>query len=308
MSIKIRSFGGPLVWILRKHYSQITTKVSFSFVENMRKDKINTYIAKFVGERCGNIPDFKFLMIETVNRCNGKCAFCPANVHDEKRPFMKMPIEMIDHILDELVEMNWNGTIFPQVNNEPFIDNRMLEILKKCKQKRPESKVFIITNGSLLTTELVDKLVGLVDILTINDYSERYRLSKNLKKVYKHIKENRSRFETMSVTIARRYTQEILSTRAGNAPNKRSKDNKISSPCIYPYTDMIIFPNGNVGICCNDCSEVTQMGNVMEQSLSDIWRGEAFTDLRQKMSNGRMSYHFCEECDVVDAGSRESVI
>ncbi len=36
-------------------------------------------------EREGQTLVFRILNLETVNRCNGKCAFCPANVRDEKR-------------------------------------------------------------------------------------------------------------------------------------------------------------------------------------------------------------------------------
>lgn len=307
MSIKIRSFGGPIIWLLRKKYSNLTTKFAYLIVDSLREKKIVLHISKFTEDN-NNIPIFKFLMLETINRCNGKCAFCPANVHSEKRPFMKMPDEMIDHILDELVEMDWNGTIFPQVNNEPFIDKRIFDILKKIRIKRPDSKIFIITNGTLLTPEYMDRLVGLADIVTINDYSKHYNLSDNIKTIYNHVKKHKSMFENMDITIARRYTEEVLSTRAGNAPNKKEKEFNIESPCIYPFTDMIIFPDGNVGICCNDCSEVTKMGNVYEESLQDIWKGKRFCEVRNALRKGRLNYQFCKQCDVIDAGSRENVI
>jgi hypothetical protein len=100
----------------------------------------------------------------------------------------------------------------------------------------------------------------------------------------------------MEIIIARRYSKEVLSTRAGNTPNKPIKDNHITSPCIYPYTDMIVFPNDNVGICCNDCHEITKMGNVLSENIFDIWRGKEFADFRAKMRSGRTNCVFCKEC------------
>ena len=100
----------------------------------------------------------------------------------------------------------------------------------------------------------------------------------------------------------------MLSTRAGTAPNKHKKNNNIESPCLYPFTDLIVYPNGSVGMCCNDCFEVTNMGNVNHEDIRDIWIGEKFTELRLKMKSSRMNSLFCSECDVVDAGYREKEI
>ena len=82
----------------------------------------------------------------------------------------------------------------------------------------------------------------------------------------------------------------------------------MKAPCIYPFTDLIIFPDGQVGMCCNDCFEVTAFGDVTQDRLRDIWRNEKFTELRKAMRQGREHYPFCVECDVVDAGSREKII
>lgn len=307
MPVKINSFGGPLVWGLRKIGSRYTTAISYKIVENYRKKKTDNYIGKFFSGN-GDIPVFKFLMLETVNRCNGKCDFCPANALFDKRKYQMMPMETVEHILDDLVRIGWKGTIFPQVNNEPFIDKRIIDIIRMCKDKLPESKIYIITNGTLLTKEILDQIREYVDVIVINDYSASYRLSPNVLDVYKYVKKRKLEYKSIDITIARRYTKEILSTRAGNAPNKPKKTININKPCIYPFTDMIVFPTGNVGLCCNDCNEITKMGNVFEKSLIDIWNDTPFTNVRKKMRSGRMNYSFCKECDVVDAGSREKVI
>ncbi len=303
--VRIRNFGGPLVWLLRKNASGFTTRVAYLITAQMRDKKIKKYISEFCNSEV--VPDFKFLMIETVNRCNGKCSFCPANIRDEKREYAQMPMDIIEKVLDELSEINWNGTILPFINNEPFIDNRIFEVLKKIRSKCPQCRVHIITNGSLLNKHKMDDLKGLVDILTINDYSEKYELSDNIQMIYDYVVCNKE-FDDIDITIARRYTKEVLSTRAGNAPNKPKKKMKMNYPCIYPFTDLAVFPNGNVGVCCNDCYEKTMLGNVQRNTLREIWRGEGFDYLRQCMIKGREAYSFCRECDVIDAGSREKAI
>lgn len=306
MSIKIRSFGGIAIWWLRKYHSGLTSKIALSIAGRVRRSKINTYIDEFL--KAERAPIFKFLMLETVNRCNGKCAFCPANVKVEKRDFKQMSDMLFKKIIDELAEMHWKGSIFLQVNNEPFIDKRLLQFAEYIRKMLVDCKICVITNGTLLNVDKVRQMTELVDELTINDYSEYYRLSPHLKELYRYVRKNEEEFSKMAVVINRRFSSEVLATRAGNAPNKAKKNNRINYPCIYPFTDLIIFPDGKVGMCCNDCFEVTNFGDVNESSLYEIWMNDQFKMVRRAMMQGRSSYTFCKECDVVDVGSREKEI
>ena len=125
--------------------------------------------------------------------------------------------------------------------------------------------------------------------------------------IYREVKKNEELFSAVDIIINRRYGKEILATRAGYAPNKPIKNNNVNTPCIYPFTDLVIFPDGKVGMCCNDCEENSNFGDVREESLTEIWYNEKFIELRNAMLVGR-NYQFCKECDVVDAGGREEQI
>lgn len=306
MPIKIQGFGGPVVWQLRKYHSDFISAATLSIVGKVREKKINRYIDRFLS--ASETPCFRFVMLETVNRCNGTCDFCPANARIDKREYKKMTQDLFDKIIGELRDAQWSGKIFLQVNNEPFLDNRILHFARRIRENLPDSKVCIITNGTLLNVEKMVEMADLIDEMVINDYGRHYRLSSNLLEIYKFARKNRNIFKNMDIRINRRLSTEILSTRAGAAPNKRKKNNKINFPCIYPFTDMIIFPDGKVGMCCNDCYEVTAFGDLNKESVFAVWQGEKFRELREKMRYGRSAYSFCKECDVVDAGSREQEI
>ena len=305
MSIKINSFGGPLVWLIRKYHSDFSSKIMLTVTEFARRKQISGYIDWFYSQP--TTPDFKFLMLETINRCNGKCSFCPASVDAEKRAFKRMEDAMIHKIFSELSETGWSGDVFLNVNNEPFIDTRILRIARQFHELELGG-VRIITNGTLLAVEKLQEIAEVADELIINDYSEQYRLTENIKQIYEYVKRNKQLFKNINIVINRRYSKEVLATRAGNAPNKPRKNNKISGPCIYPFTDLVIFPDGKVGMCCNDCMEITDMGNVNEESLMAIWRGKKLTEVREAVRKSRLNYSFCRECDVMDAGSREKKI
>ncbi len=307
MSVRIRSFGGPVIWFFRKHFSGITSKWMLVFTAKSYDRLIRKYIAYFMRQK--DTPVFANCMIETVNRCNGTCEFCPANTKDESRPFKKMPDEMFYGIIQQLKEMQWKGKLYLSINNEPFIDKRILHFAEYAKENLPGIRTSLISNGTLLTPEKMDAMPGLVDEIVINDYSEKYALSKQHKSVYKHVKRNKRRFSGMSITINRRYRKEILATRAGNAPNKPVKNNRVNTPCIYPFLDFLIFPDGQAGMCCNDCFEKSHFGDVTKEPLLEIWNNEKFHKLRKAMAGGgRNRYPFCRECDVVDAGEREVYI
>lgn len=306
MPVKIRSFGGPATWVLRKYHSDFTSKVMLSFAARQYSRPINSYIKYFMAQ--GQAPVFANCMIETLNRCNGTCDFCPANRRDEDRPLKKMPEEMFRGIIRQLRDMHWKGKLYLNINNEPFIDKRILSFARYAKAELPGIQISIISNGTLVTPQKMDEMAGVVDELILNDYSEKYTLSRPHRAVYRHVRQNKARFRHMDITISWRYSREILATRAGNAPNKPSKNNTIDVPCIYPFLDLLIFPDGTVGMCCNDCKEISGFGDITENSLLEIWNNEKFNELRKAMSAGRSAYPFCKECDVVDAGEREEYI
>lgn len=306
MAIRINNWGGVIVWYIRKHFSTYTSQIALKGADILYRKKIKHYIEWFMDQ--SSVPLFRQVMLETMNRCNGKCSFCPANVNDEKREFKKMSDTLIDKIIAELVDMHFQGNIFLSINNEPFLDIRILSIAKKVKKFLPKSKICLITNGTLLTEEKMKTAATCIDEMIINNYSNNYKLNSNIKAIYKFVRHHKKDFKNIHITINRRYLKEILATRAGSAPNKQQKNITLDTACIYPYTDLTIFPDGEVGLCCNDCYEVTSYGNVKTESLRQIWTGTKYTDFRKQMMSGRMNCDFCQKCDVVDAGSREKII
>jgi Predicted Fe-S oxidoreductases len=306
MSIKINNFGGPLIWLFRKYCSNITSRIMLFAVSKKYLKDTDEFIQNFLHQE--NIPIFQNVMIETINRCNGICEFCPANKNDETRPFKKMTDDMYYGIINELQEMEWSGKLFLCVNNEPFLDKRIITFAQYAKMKILSVSIVLITNGSLLTNEKMDEMLGIVDEIIINDYSQKYILSRSIKGIYKYVKEHPNKFNTMKITINRRYNKEILATRAGNAPNKKNKNVKMKISCLYPFTDFVVFPDGQVGMCCNDCKECSCFGDISNNKILDIWKNKKYQNLRYAISKGRDKYEFCKECDVVDAGEREEYI
>ena len=108
----------------------------------------------------------------------------------------------------------------------------------------------------------------------------------------------------MKIVIQKRYQKEVLTNRAGNSPNKGAASFAVSEPCLVPYTDLTIYPSGQVGLCCSDVLETQNFGSCAEDSLLAIYNGPAFRAVRKEMARGRFGLPFCKNCDFIDSGIR----
>lgn len=306
MGIKIVTYGGRMGWFFRKHFSVITSDVYLETQYLIRKGLFKRYIEWFNSSSqismWGDIPQPCLVSIETINRCNSTCDFCPANKNVELRPFQIMEENLYHNIIGQLEELEYDGYLNLYVNNEPLIDKRIEEWYDYAKNKLPNAKLLLYTNGTLMTVERFEKLARVIDKMIINNYSEDLKLHDNIRKIYNLVK-NDNKYRSCDITIQIRYIHEILTNRAGGAPNKavRHSDHKM---CIMPFTDVTIYPNGTVGLCCNDAREVTCLGDLKKYPLVEIWRSEKYKKIRECIGKDRDIYDFCKGCDFVDAGIR----
>jgi len=105
-----------------------------------------------------------------------------------------------------------------------------------------------------------------------------------------------------------RYLQEVLTNRAGSAPNKKATEKVIKETCLLPFTDAWIMPNGKLGLCCCDNFEVTDFGDLNTTPLKEVWSSPKFMEARRAIAEGRQEYPFCKHCDFIDAGFRMQVV
>ena len=70
--------------------------------------------------------------------------------------------------------------------------------------------------------------------------------------------------------------------------------------CPMPFTTIAIRNNGDVSPCCVDWIGGTNLGNINEQSIRDIWNGEAMYQFRKmQLENRRFENSSCAKCDFV---------
>lgn len=259
---------------------------------------VENYLENYIKSRYdnGNIKLFNKVEIETINRCNNDCAFCPINVNIDKRKHILMSDELFNKIINELVNLDYSGALAIFSNNEPLLDPKIFERLKFAKYNLKKAYIYIYTNGLLLTEEKLELLLKYTDFLYINNYNKTDRLLPTHKKVHEYLIKNH--IEASKVEIHLRNKFEHLSSRAGTSPN-RKKIKTLKSKCILPFSQIVIRPSGKISFCCNDACANYTMDDVNNNSLLNIWNGKEFNKLRNNMNIARHAQIPCQKCDML---------
>jgi MoaA/NifB/PqqE/SkfB family radical SAM enzyme len=269
----------------------------------------------------------KFIQLETVTKCNAKCPFCPQNeiVRDPAR----MPAETWKKIIDDT--RGWGLTYRPFLTNEPFVDNRMPEIVRYIKENDPTARVEFKTNGELVTEKLgLALLEAGVDIMrfSIDGFSretyEPSRIGIDFEKVttrtqrflelwdqggYRdkvftelrmiEVPENKHEVQAYRDFWGPRCSEVLITTMYQWPWTGQKREDVVLKPCLKVLDEMFFYTNGNATICCWDVHERAVVGNVHEQSVAEIWESYAARCMRATLDDGRRDLlNLCSRCNA----------
>jgi hypothetical protein len=246
--------------------------------------------------------------LETLNRCNGRCAFCPVHAGADPRPRAEMSWALMERIAGEIEARSWGGMLCLYSNNEPLLDPRLPDIVRLFAGQVPRATLLVTTNGSLLSFErwLALMEAGLSRLL-INSYSDVLELTPSIAALRREIEgadHPRLASFTARTAIHLRRETELLSSRGGTAPNKppdRYEHHRLFAHlgCHLPHLQLVVRPTGGVSQCCADALGQRSLGDASAQSLQEIWRGPAYRELRNTLAiEGRSAVPLCRDCDV----------
>lgn len=244
----------------------------------------------------GKVPLFSSVEIEIINRCNGECSFCPVNRHTDPRQMKKMNDQLFKKIIDELGEMDYAGRLALHSNNEPFLDNRIIEFAKYAREHVPKAFVYLYTNGTLVTLDKFKEIIPYLDKMIIDNYNDELKLHENAQNIYNFCRNNRELNEKVEIHI--RKVNEILYTRGGLSPNNRKKKT-LHMSCILPYRQMVIRPDGKISLCCNDPYGTNTMADLNRMTLKEAWHSERYERVRKSLRKGRKYINRCRYCDTL---------
>ncbi len=252
------------------------------------------YLAEL--ERVGKAPIFNHLEIETLNRCNGECAFCPVNRHADPRPRQRMSEELFRTIIAELRSLAYRGEVCLYSNNESLLDSRIEDFLAHARKELPAARILLSSNGTLLTPERYRKIIDNVDLFYVNNYVDDFKPTPRGEEIRALAASRPDWWAKTHVVV--RYRGEVMSSRGGLAPNKRDLPlPTLQVGCSLPATQCIIRPDGKVSLCCNDATGKMTLGDVARDGLAGVWWSEGFEKVRLAILSNRAGVELCRHCD-----------
>lgn len=99
---------------------------------------------------------FSMIQIETISSCNMACSFCGYPLRRDKESIL--PSDVVDNLIDSLYASDGFKHICFSQFNEPLLDSRIYEFIKRAKRKN--LPVMVVTNGLLFNSkDVVTKLI-----------------------------------------------------------------------------------------------------------------------------------------------------
>lgn len=301
--------------------------------EKYRDGKYNEYRSKWVENPKNQIiRDFPLhLDIETTNVCNLKCPMCPRTILLSKNQFSELGYMTRDEykmIIDQGVE---NGLYSIKLNylGEPLLHKDIVWQIEYAK-KAGIVDVMFNTNGALLTKQMshdileagLDKIFISFDSISPDIYDVQRKgtsLGKVIDNLFYFCKLRNEKYPQTHIRISMVMyeTPEFLAQFEGLKTmwknlvdavgygfyiekdfDKMGEYPKVNGfYCEQLFQRMFIKYNGNVTVCCVDDKDRYPVGNWRSQSLKDIWKSEAYTQIRnQHMSGDYNKVSMCAQC------------
>ena len=243
------------------------------------------------------LPMPTWVELSLIDVCNRKCSFCP-KADDQVAPdtFQKMTRKIIDEIHDQLLETHFKGTISLCGYGEPLLHKDINYIVKKLSNV---SKVEIITNGDVLSSKkLQDLYISNVSKVLVSMYDGPQKIEK-----FKKMTLNANVPEDIVILRDRWYDKYNdfgvkLTNRAGTvSAGEQEKIGKYKN-CYYPTYQFLIDWDGNFYLCPQDWQRKNPMGNVMQETIFQIWKGKTLTNYRKNLLSGKRCANPCASCNA----------
>ena len=282
------------------------------------------------------LPDFpSILQIQSISYCNAACIYCPYPETKNELPQGKMEKSVFDRVIQNCIGHSELKFIALVLQNEPLLDNRIVEFAENIRRSLPEVLILLTTNGSLLDRDtchqLLESRLNRI-IISIGGLTERtfayhtagIRHADVFENILFLIEKNRENYFPLEVCLSivetkencheipptRQFWRKLgvrtvvlpLSNRTGVLTNYRQlnvnrKDNAAPGICRMPFEKLNVLFNGDVLACCQDWKRRYVVGNVMQKPLHDIWRNDLMSVLRRKLIAGKQrEISMCREC------------
>ena len=248
-------------------------------------------------EEFNGIPKPTWVELSLIDVCNRKCIFCPkSNVNIAPDTYQKMGQKIINEIYNQLKEISFNGIISLCGYGEPLLHKDILKIVKKLSDV---SKVEIITNGDVLTSRKMQELyLAKTSKVLISMYDGPEQIEK-----FQRMTKDANVPEEFIILRDRWYDKHNdfgvkLTNRAGTIDVGDQEKVDKNKSCFYPTYQFLIDWDGNVYLCPQDWQRRVSMGNLMQETIFQIWTGKILSQFRKNLLLGNRCSNPCSSCNA----------
>jgi radical SAM protein with 4Fe4S-binding SPASM domain len=256
--------------------------------------------------------------VEPTNRCNLSCAFCPQSLEDYKERagyWEHMPIELFRKVTAEIAVMGIKSLKL-YFFGEPLLHPQIGEIMFLSHQVC--DRVELTTNGMALTSaKALEMVTAPLDYLRVSIYQDvRHpeNVVRNVKALWSCRTILGSKKPYICVKVFNREQEEAirrdyegicdeiaiegLHTIGSDLVQFGGHEVKHKA-CPYPFYNLVVKSNGDVVPCCVAWEKSLVVGNVKDESLADIWRGDKLAVIhRLHLEGRRRELAACAQCDT----------
>ncbi len=241
-------------------------------------------------------------------------------------PFAKLSLETIKKILNECETLKIPSIILG-LASETLMYNKTCDVLDLIGKSKI-TDVFLGTNGVLLNNKiiksLVDNKISRIEIsldsatpkmyekVRGHDYLER--VEGNIQNLLNYKKKRNSplpiiRLCYVVMEINKKEVKAFLNKWKDKVDyidfqrcidfTKIDEDveikERIDGNCSYPFYSLNVFANGDVSACCTFYGKKLIIGNIHNESLQNIWKGEKIKKIRQQIVSKKFN-PICQKC------------
>lgn len=244
------------------------------------------------------IKSISSIDITTTDLCNRTCVFCPRHdpaVYPNRN--LNMTIEGATIIAKKISELDYSGTIAISGFGENLLNHEIVDIVRVMREHNPKAHIECNTNGDPLTQDVAAQLVDAgLTCLNVNLYDGPEQIEK-FTQLLKDIPQDR--FKLRAHWKSDDYGI-IYNNRSGVITWLKRDDlsDVKNKPCYYPFYKLFIDWNGDVLFCANDWGRVRVVGNLLQQSIREVWMSKHMRKIRMKLSKADRNFKPCDTCSV----------
>lgn len=248
-----------------------------------------------------SIPIFDRMLLELNSNCNRDCFFCNRTFDTSgkrlingKRVLKNMPTEHVLRIMDEAVALGFRGKVAFHHMSEAFLDKR---VIRMAWEARTRGLIpYEHTNGDVLRNnlDLCRQAAEVFDYITVGlyDYKNEQELKAEQAFWKVALKGTRVKFSLGGEVYPRSLTP-------FDSRMFRDKKSYQHAPCTRPFQRLIVHYDGNVALCCEDMTDMFNLGNAFKKSIEEIWYSKRHVGILRDLEQGRRDkYPACKNCPM----------